>query len=184
MTVHFSGQDDDRASPKRGRVGKSSNGVQPSAASNVPLVPLRSKTLARNYRNSFLVDDFSTRRLSLGNTLNSVKIPDQYKTLPSTSNQSAFDTYMNIPPKSSFYNSSFKMADETDYDDTILSAQHGTAKLDTSVMPVPPKPLEVVDSEDKSIQQNNSDKRSRSTTPLPPLPSDAVVSNGLKGEGI
>ena len=113
-----------------------------------------------------------------------MKIPDQYKTLPSTSNQSAFDTYMNIPPKSSFCNSSFKMADETDYDDTILSAQHGTAKLDTSVMPMPPKPLEVVDSEDKSIQQNNSDKRSRSTTPLPPIPSDAVVSNGLNEESI
>ena len=80
------------------------------------------------------------------------------------------------------------MADETDYDDTKLSAQHGIAKLDTSVMSVPPKPLEVVvtnNSEDKkSIQQSNSDKRSRSTTPLPPIPSDAVVSNGLKGEGI
>ena len=63
MTVHFSGQDDDWASPERGRAGKSSNGVQSSATSNVPLVPLRSKTLARNYRNSFLVDDFSTRRL-------------------------------------------------------------------------------------------------------------------------
>ena len=69
----------------------------------------------------------------------------------------------------------------------IQSTQHGITKLDTSVIPVPPKLLEVVvidNSEDKSIQQSNSDKRSRSTTPLPPISLDAVVSNGLKGEGI
>ena len=123
----------------------------------------------------------------VANTLNSVKIPDQYKTLPTTSNQSAFDTYMNIPPKSSFCNSSFKTTDETDYDDTKLSTQHGITKLDTSVIPVPSKLLEVVvtdNSENKSIQQSNSDKHSKSTMPLPPIPSDAVVSNGLKGEGI
>ena len=69
----------------------------------------------------------------------------------------------------------------------IQSTQHGITKLDTSVIPVPPKLLEVVvtdNSEDKSIQQSNSDKHSKSTTSLPPIPSDAVVSNGLKEESI
>ena len=182
MLLCFSGQDDDLSSPRRGAIGKSSKVVQPSAASNVPLVPLRSKTLSRNYRNSFLVDDFNTRHLSLGNTLNSVKIPDQYKTLPATSNQSAFDIYMNLPPKSSFSDSSSKTADEKDSDHVQLSVQHGNTNLHTSLMPLSSKPPEVVvsdDSKEESIQQS-SEKRSRSTTPLPPTPLYDVVSNGLK----
>ena len=186
MLLCFSGQDDDLSSPRRGAIGKSSKVVQPSAASNVPLVPLRSKTLSRNYRNSFLVDDFNTRRLSLGNTLNSVKIPDQYKTLPATSNQSAFDIYMNLPPKSSFSDSSSKTADEKDSDHVQLSVQHGNTNLHTSLMPLSSKPPEVVvsdDSKEESIQQS-SEKHSRSTAPLSPPSSDALDSNGLKEDSI
>ena len=103
--------------------------------------------------------------------------------MPATSNQSAYDTYMNIPPKS-FFNSSSKTADEKDSDHVQLSAQHGTTNLDTLLMPLASKPLEVVvsdDSKEESIQQSTKE-RSRSTTPLPPTPSDALVSNGLKEE--